>query len=157
MFKKTIFWGLTTAISFCSGCTIYTPLFMTTDEKAQSLNLVNSEWDDFSGRLEKGKVYRYSNRGFDKDLRFTVLQKLSETSILVIRSRAIDSSFDEICKLCVFHITSPANYADGAALREGEYVCIGTYEYTTREEVPKSVYSLVEKEFYEEHIDDFGK
>ena len=130
---------------------------MSPEERLQYLNLVNSKWDDFSGRLEKGKTYRYSNKGFNKDLRFTVLQKLSENSVLAIRHRVTDSSFDEICELSVFHIISSETYADGATLRDGEYICIGTYEYTTREDRPKSVYSLVEREFYKKYMDGTNK
>lgn len=136
-----------------SGCSFYTPLFMSEKEVEHSLNLCNSEWDDFSGRLKKGKTYHYSNKGFHKNLRITVLQRLSDTEILAYRPTLYGSSIvEERAKLTIFHIISNETYADGASLQNGDYVCIGTYQYTTREDKPRSVYSLIEKSLYSEHV-----
>lgn len=119
---------------------------MSEKEVEHSLNLCNSEWGNFSGKLEKGKAYRYSNKGFHKNLHIKVLQRLSDTEILAYRPLLYGASvLDERAKHTVFHIISKETYADGASLQNGDYVCIGTYQYTTRENKPKSVYSLIEK------------
>lgn len=131
-------------ISLC-GCATHTPLA----PPQNSLNLYNTLWDDFAGSIEVGKVYAYRNKGFNKKLHFHVLQVLSDDAVLIIRSRASDwiyGDLKDICEEAIFLVISKKSYADGAKLREGNYVCTGTYQYTTREALVKTVYVLKEYE-----------
>ena len=127
------------------GCTTHTPLA----PPQNSLNLYNTYWDDFAGSIEVGKVYTYSNKGFDKKLHFHVLQVLSDDAVLIIRSRASDwihGDLKDICEEAIFLVISKKSYADGAKLRNGNYVCTGTYQYTTRKDLVKTVYVFTEYE-----------
>ena len=119
-----------------------------------SLNIYNSHWDNFAGVIEKGQVYIYDNKNFDKDLHFKVLQVLDKNKILAIRNRANgyvtpESDYDLICSQEIFLIISDDQYADGANLRNGEYICTGTYSYTTKTDSVKTIYVLTKKSYFD--------
>ncbi len=49
----------------------------------------------------------------------------------------------------IFLILSNQLYADGAKLRDGEYICVGTYTYETKNKTSKTVYAFMDKEYYD--------
>ena len=129
--------------SFIAGCSSYVPM----SRPDNCLNTYNTYWDNFSGTIEIGKVYQYSNDGFDKALRFKVLQVL-ENGVLVVRYKEWGEIWDKhqvICEEVVFAIASNHKYADGAALRNGFYECTGTWTYMTNQQTEKTVYCFVER------------
>lgn len=148
---KTIY-----TILFCAilltifGCSTYIPI----SYPDNSLNIYNTYWDNFAGIIEKGKIYYYSNKGFKPELQLKVFQILSKNEILVIRNFASGQAnkyaeYGKICESVIFLILSNQLYADGAKLRDGEYICVGTYTYETKNETSKTVYAFMDKEYYD--------
>ena len=127
-----------------TGCNGLTPI----NHPENSLNTYNTYWDNFAGTLEKGKIYQYSNSGFSEKLQFKVLQVIAKDAVLVIRHSGHDYVYGEYKKIyddVIFLIVSGRNYADGAALYDGLYECVGTYQYETKNKFQKTVYAFVER------------
>ena len=121
-------------------------------EVKNSLNKYNSRWDNFNGHLEKGKSYYCNNNASHKALRFKVLQVISENEILVTRNSA-QECYEEICEYAIFYVLGKTSYADNATLKDGEYICLGTYQYENKNNDLKTVYALIEKEYLEEYAE----
>lgn len=113
-----------------------------------SLNIYNSRWDNFNGHLEKGKSYYCDNNTSHKSLRFKVLQVISENEVLVTRG-----STYETCEYAIFYVLGKTSYADNATLKDGEYICLGTYQYENKNNDLKTVYALIEKEYLKEYAE----
>ena len=136
---------LAVSLLFIIGCSGFVPW----GYPENSLNIYNTYWDDFAGVMQKGEIYQYQNDGFDRQLRFKVLQVLSKKGVLFIRPAATDKihgEYQRICEEAVFLVISNRNYADGASLKDGIYECVDTYTYTTKNNHDKTVYVLVERE-----------
>lgn len=118
-----------------------------------SLNIYNSKWDNFSGYMGKGKSYYCNNAISHRALRFKVRQVISENEFLISRSSAYDGA-KEICENAIFWLLAKTNYADDAVLRDGEYICLGTYQYENKKNEQKTVYLLIEKDFLDEYARD---
>ena len=124
-----------------------------------SLNTYNSYWDDFAGSIEEGKVYHYSNKGFSPELQFKVLQVWDKSTVLVTRYFDYGYPYEgtehtKICEAALFLVVSDTPYADDAKLREGDYVCVGTYTYETKNKDKNTVYVLAEKSYYDAKMKD---
>ena len=127
-----------------------------------SLNTYNSYWDDFAGSIEEGKVYHYRNKGFSPELQFKVLQVLEDSAVLVFRHRETgwphkSAELGTVCESALFLVVSDIPYADDAKLREGNYICVGTYTYETKNKNQKTVYVLAEKSYYDAKMKDKAK
>lgn len=122
-----------------------------------SLNIYNSRWDNFNGHLEEGKSYYCDNSDSHKALRFKILQVLSKNEVLVIRNYANELGKGEICEHAIFYVLGKTSYADNATLKDGEYICLGTYQYETQNNELKTVYALIEKEYLEEYAEKVKK
>ena len=107
------------------------------------LNYYNSRWDHFTGALEEGKIYTYSNSKYDSRLRFTAFQVISKYGTLFRRPEEY-SSGGNLCDEAIILVISNRGYADGATLHDGTYKCLGTYSYETKAEFMKTVYMLKE-------------
>lgn len=128
---------------FLGGCVPHIPFTL----PKNSLNIYNTYWDNFSGNIEIGKVYVYQNKGFDRKLHFHVLQVLSDEAALIIRQSATDwinNKLETICEEAIFLVVSKNTYADGVKLRNGNYICTGTYQYDTKGGDTRTVYILKE-------------
>ena len=113
------------------------------------LNIYNTYWDNFESTVKEGELYHYINKGFHRDLQFTVLQVLGEGQVLVMRPYKIGrvgSKYETICEEAIFMVISDHTYADGATLQPGEYFCGKPYTYTTVKNITKPVYTFIEKE-----------
>lgn len=110
-----------------------------------SLNIHNTYWDNFTGIMEKGKTYQYSNKGFDRALRFKVIQVWDDNAVLIARPKFVDNRLQVVCEEAIFLLISKRNYADGSTLKDGSYECVGTQTYETVKKAQKTVYVLVEK------------
>ena len=127
-----------------------------------SLNTYNSYWDDFAGSIEEGKVYHYRNKGFSPELQFKVLQVLEDGDVLVFRHREIgwpheSAELGTVCESALFLVVSDTPYADDAKLREGDYVCVGTYTYETKNKDKNTVYVLADKSYFDANLKDKAK
>ena len=141
-----------------TGCSTYIPF----SYPENSLNIYNSYWDDFAGSIEEGKVYHYRNKGFSPELQFKVLQVLEDGAVLVIRHRETGRAYKSaelgtVCESALFLVVSNTPYADGAKLREGDYICVGTYTYETKNNNQKTVYVLAEKSYFDTQMKDKTK
>lgn len=104
----------------------------------------------YSGHLEKGQSYYCNNSISHRALRFRVLQVLSEDEVLVTRNSARED-FEDVCEHAIFYVLGKTNYADNAILKDGEYICLGTYQYENKNNDVKTVYALIEKDYLEEY------
>ena len=141
-----------------TGCSTYIPF----SYPENSLNTYNSYWDDFAGSIEESKVYHYSNKGFSPELQFTVLQVIDDKTILITRSSENGYPYEgarytKVCESALFLVISNHQYADDAKLREGDYICVGTYTYETKSNDKKTVYVLAEKSYYDAKMKDKAK
>ncbi len=141
-----------------TGCSTYIPF----SYPENSLNIYNTYWDDFAGSIEEGKVYHYSNKGFSPELQFKVLQVLEDGAVLVFRLREIGwphklAERGTVCESALFLVVSDTPYADDAKLHEGDYVCVGTYTYKTKNKDKNTVYVLAEKSYYDAKMKDKAK
>ena len=106
------------------------------------LNIYNTFYDNYSGTIEEGKVYNYTNDIADKDLLFEIIQVWNSETVLACRRGNIDT-----ISQAYLLILSDYKYANGAKLRNGEYVCVGTHTYETKTRDKNTVYVLAEKSF----------
>ena len=141
-----------------TGCSSYIPV----SYPENILNTYNSYWDDFAGSIEEGKVYHYSNKGFSPKLQFKVLQVWDKSTVLVTRHSDYGHPYEgteytTICEAALFLVVSDIPYADGAKLRAGDYICVGTYTYETKNKNQKTVYVLAEKSYYDAKMKDKAK
>lgn len=119
------------------------------------LNAYNSYLDNFSGSIEKGKIYYYSNKNFPPELHFEIIQVFEEKEAFLVYRRYNIGKIQEmekygtVCNSAIFLILSNQLYADGAKLRDGEYICVGTYTYETENKTQKTVYVFMDKEYYQ--------
>lgn len=142
--------GENPVITDVSDCSIEKPQEATSPKIKNSLNIYNSRWDNFSGHLEKGQSYYCDNGISHRALRFRVLQVLSEDEVLVTRNSARED-FEDVCEYAIFYVLGKTNYADNAILKDGEYICLGTYQYENKNNDVKTVYALIEKDYLEEY------
>ena len=144
--------GENPVITDVSDCSIEKPQEATSPKIKNSLNIYNSRWDNFSGHLEKGQIYYCDNGISHRALRFRVLQVLSEDEVLVTRNSARED-FEDVCEHAIFYVLGKTNYADNAILKDGEYICLGTYQYENKNNDLKTVYALIEKDYLEEYAE----
>ena len=143
--KKFLFLCLAVSCFLVCSCSMLEAL--NTEDRSSVLNYYNSHWDHFTGALELGKNYTYSNSKYDSRLRFTALQCLENKRSLFARPKTRDylyGDYQDICDEAIILVLSDRSYADGATLQDGTYKCISTYTYKTVENHTKTVYVLKE-------------
>lgn len=95
------------------------------------LNIFNTYWDGFSGLMEKGKTYRYYNKGFNDKLHFKVVSTdVDNKGVIVYRSDFDDwygGKYQKLGEDAMFIVLTEQLYAEDVSLKEGLYECIGTH------------------------------
>lgn len=147
MKTTTTFLSLTAFAFLAAACTDFDPRehpdYSLSDEAKKqhyddsSLNA----YGDTLGSLVQGETYRYTNSKTRPTLNFTVARLLSEREALFVRQGTM------------LYVFSAVPYAERSTLNDGEYVCIGTYRYTTLDGEERTVYAVADKLVYEKRED----
>ena len=115
-FRQNFSFSLVFAIILLSaGCLSIDDPFVPASYPENCLNIYNTYWDNFESTVKEGEIYHYINKGFHRDLQFTVLQVLGEGQVLVMRPYKfgrVGSKYETICEEAIFMVISDHTYAE---------------------------------------------
>lgn len=143
MKTTTTFLSLTAFAFLAAACTDFDPREhpdYTLSDEAKKQHYDDSSLNNYGDSLSslvQGETYRYTNSKTRPTLNFTVAEILSEREALFARQGTM------------LYVFSAVPYAERSTLNDGEYVCIGTYRYTTPGGEERITYAVADKSVYE--------